>query len=83
MKVEELLSKVSGLRAESFETAMNPALKNPTLVVTIRFDENKMEQVTFARSGADVVAARAGEPGTGKVQASAFDDVFKGIDEMK
>jgi len=51
--------------------------------VTIRFDENKMEQVTFARSGADVVAARAGEPGTGKVQASSFDDVFKGIDEMK
>jgi hypothetical protein len=62
---------------------MNPALKNPTLVVTIRFDENKMEQVTFARSGADVVAARAGEPGTGKVQASSFDEVFKGIDEMK
>jgi len=83
MKVEDLLSKVSGLRAESFETAMNPALKNPALVVTIRFDENKMEQVTFARSGADVVAARAGEPGTGKVQASSFDDVFKGIDEMK
>ena len=83
MKVEDLLSKVSGLRAESFETAMNPALKNPTLVVTIRFDENKMEQVTFARAGADVVATRAGEPGTGKVQASSFDDVFKGIDEMK
>ena len=77
------LSKVSGLRAESFETATNPALKNPALIVTIRFDENKMEQVTFAKSGTDVVANRMGEPGTAKVQASSFDEVFKGIDEMK
>ena len=83
MKVEDLLSKVSGLRAESFETAINPALKTPALVVTIRFDENKMEQVTFARAGADVVASRAGEPGTAKVQAGSFDEVFKGVDEMK
>ena len=83
MKVEDLLSKVSGLRAESFEAAANAALKSPALVVTIRFDENKMEQVTFAKSGADVVASRAGEPGTAKVMASSFDEVFKGIDEMK
>ena len=83
MKVEDLLSKVTGLRAESFETAMNPALKNPALVVTIRFDDKKMEQVTFAKSGADVVASRAGEPGTAKVQGSSFDEAFKGIDEMK
>ena len=83
MKVEDLLSKVTGLRAESFETTMNPALKNPALVVTIRFDENKMEQVAFAKSGTDVVASRSGEPGTAKVQAPAFDEVFKGIDEMK
>jgi hypothetical protein len=83
MKVEDLLAKISGLRAESFETAMNPALKNPALAVTIRFDENKMEQVTFARSGADVVASRAGEPGTAKIQVAGFDEVFKGIDEMK
>ena len=83
MKVEDLLSKVSSLRAESFESAANAALKSPALVVTIRFDDNKMEQVTFAKSGADVVASRAGEPGTAKVMANSFDEVFKGIDEMK
>jgi hypothetical protein len=83
MKVEDLLSKVSSLRAESFESAVNAALKSPALVVTIRYDENKMEQVTFAKAGADVVASRMGEPGTAKVMASSFDEVFKGIDEMK
>ena len=83
MKVEDLLSKVSSLRAESFESAANAALKSPALVVTIRFDANKMEQVTFAKSGTDVVASRAGEPGTAKVMAGSFDEVFKGIDEMK
>ena len=83
MKVEELLSKVSSLRAESFESTTNAALKSPALAIIIRFDENKMEQVTFAKAGADVVASRVGEPGTAKVQASSFDEVFKGIDEMK
>ena len=83
MKVEDLLSKVSSLRAESFESTSHAALKAPALVVTIRFDENKMEQVTFARSAADVLASRSDEPGTAKVLAPTFDEVFKGIDEMK
>jgi hypothetical protein len=83
MKVEELLSKVSSLRAESFDAGTNAALKNPSLVVTVRFDENKMEQVTFARAGGDVLAGRSDEPGTAKVTPATFDEVFKGIDEMK
>jgi hypothetical protein len=83
MKVEDLLSKVSGLQAVSFDAAAHAALKTPALVVTIRFDENKTEQVTFAKAGGDVLASRSDEPGTGKVMAPAFDDVFKGIDEMK
>jgi hypothetical protein len=83
MKVEELLSKVSNLRAESFDAGTNAALKNPALVVTVRFDDNKMEQVSFARAGGDVLASRADEPGTAKVMAASFDEVFKGIDAMK
>jgi len=83
MKVEEFLSKVSGLRAESFESAPAAALKTPALVVKVQFDEKKMEQVTFARSGSDVLASRSDEPGTAKVMAASFDEVFKGIDEMK
>ena len=83
MKVEEFLSKVSGLRAESFESSPAPALKTPALVVKVQFDDKKMEQVTFARSGSDVLASRSDEPGMAKVMAASFDEVFKGIDEMK
>ena len=82
-KVEEFLAKVTGLRAESFETASSAALKNPALVVAIQFDDKKMEQVTFARSGSDIVASRSDEVGTAKVLTASFDEVFKGIDEMK
>lgn len=83
MKVEELLSKVSGLRAESFESSPAAALKTPVLVVKVQFDDKKMEQVAFARSGSDVLASRSDEPGMAKVMAASFDEVFKGIDEMK
>jgi len=82
-KVEEFLAKVTGLRAESFETGSSAALKNPALVVAIQFDDKKMEQVAFARSGSDVVASRSDEVGTAKVLTASFDEVFKGIDEMK
>jgi hypothetical protein len=82
-KVEDLLNKVTGLRADSFETAAPPALKTPALTVTARFDDGKMETVTFARSGAEIVAARADEPGAAKLMAAAFDDAMKALDAMK
>jgi hypothetical protein len=82
-KVEEFLAKVTGLRAESFDSAPSPALKSPALVVAVQFDEKKMEQVAFARTGTDVVASRSDEAGTAKVLAASFDEVLKGIDEMK
>ena len=83
MKVEHLLSMVSSLRAESFESNANAALRTPALVVTVQFDDKKMEKVTFARAGSDVVASRSDETGTAKVLTASFDEVFKGIDEMK
>ena len=83
MKVDDLLTKVSGLRAESFETASSPALKTPALIVKVRFDDNKMEQVTFGRAGTNVVASRSDEPGTAKVEATSFDDTIKALDAVK
>jgi hypothetical protein len=81
--VEDLLAKVSGLRAESFESAASPALKSPELTVTVRFDESKMEQVVFARSGSDVVATRSDEPGTAKVETTAYEDALKALEALK
>ena len=82
-KADDLLTKVTGLRAASFEEQAHPSLKSPALIVTVSFGENKQETVTFARSGADVVASRADEPGTAKVEGSGLDDVMKAIDAVK
>ena len=42
-----------------------------------------MDQVTFARSANDILASRSDEAGTAKLPAAGFDEVYKGIDEMK
>jgi hypothetical protein len=82
-KVEDLLSKLTSLRADSFESTRNPALKTPALTASVRFDENKMEQVVLARSGSDVFASRGDEAGSAKLAASGFDDVMKALDAVK
>ena len=82
-KADDLLNRVLGLRASSFDTAAPASLKTPQLAVTVRYDENKTETVTFARDGADVVAARSDEPGAARVMASTFDDAIKALDAVK
>jgi hypothetical protein len=81
-KVEDLLTKVSGLRADSFETAANAALKSPALTVVVRYDD-KTEQVSFARTGDGVVASRSDEPGSATVEAMSFDEAIKALDALK
>ena len=83
MKVDDLLTKATGLRAASFQDQAHPSLKMPALVVTVQFGENKQETVTFARAGTDVFASRPDEPGTAKVEGMGLDDVMKAIDAVK
>jgi hypothetical protein len=82
-KVDDLLTKVTGLRAASFEDKPDPSLKTPALVVTVAFGDNKQETVTFGRSGTNVMASRSDEPGTAKVEGTGLDDVMKAIDAVK
>jgi uncharacterized protein DUF4340 len=82
MKVEDLLAKISGLRATSFETAAHPSLKSPVLTVTAVFDKGK-DVVTFGRAGMDVYASRPDEPGSAKLDAAPFDDAVKALDALK
>jgi hypothetical protein len=83
MKMEELLSRATGLRAHSFDAAVNAALKTPVLIVKVTYGDKKMESVTFGRSGTDVFGARGDEPGTARVDAMAFDEVIKALDAVK
>ena len=82
---EALLSAITGARATTFvDAAAAKALATPELTVTIKFDEGKKEdRVTLVKSGSDAFAARAGEPGAAKIEASAFDGIVKALQELK
>jgi hypothetical protein len=81
-KVEDLLAKVSGLRADTFAATANAALKSPALTVVVRYDD-KTEQVAFARAGTEVVASRSDEPGSATVETMAFEEAIKALDALK
>jgi hypothetical protein len=82
-KVEDFLTKLSNLRAQSFESVAPAAMKSPELTVTVRFDNDKTETVTLARSGSDVFAARGDEPGAAKVETTPYEDAIKALDALK
>lgn len=82
MEIGDLLAKVSGLRAQSFEASTHSSLKMPSLTVVAQFD-NRSETVTFGRAGTDVFAGRTDEPGSAKLEASGLDDVTKALDALK
>lgn len=81
-KVEDLLTKLSNLRAQSFESATNAALKTPELVVTATFD-GKSETAQFGRAGTDAYAGRADEPGSAKLETTPYEDALKALDALK
>ena len=82
-KVEDFLTKLSNLRAQSFEASTPAALKFPELTVNVRFDQDKTESVSLSRSGTDVFAARSDEPGAAKVETTPYEDTIKALDALK
>jgi len=82
-KVEDMLMKLSNIRAQLFQERVDPALKMPTLVATVRMDNGKTETVTFARQGDAVIANRADEGGSATVEAVALNDAMMAIDALK
>jgi len=82
-KVEDLLTKLSNIRASMFVDKSDPALKMPALVATLKMENARTETVTFARQGTTVMAARADEPGTATVEAVAFNDALAALDSLK
>ena len=82
-KIDDLLAKMSNLRAMTFEAVRNPSLKTPVLTITVRFDESKMETVNFGRSGTDVFGSRTDDPASAKMDAMLFDEMIKTLDALK
>ena len=82
-KIEDMLTKLSNIRANLFQDRIDPALKMPTLVATLKLDNNTTETVTFARNGNAVLANRTDEPGSATVEVMAFNDTMTAIDALK
>ena len=82
-KVEDMLTKLSNIRAQLFQDRVDPALRMPTLVATVRMDSGKTETVTFARQGNAVLANRADEPGSATVEVPAFNEAMTSLDALK
>jgi len=84
-KVDDLLARLSNLRAQSSEGGQaKTGLDTPVLVVVATFDEGKKkERVVFGRSGSDVFASIEGQPGAAKIDAAEFDQALKALDALK
>jgi hypothetical protein len=82
-KVEDMLTKLSNIRAQLFQERTDPVLKMPTLVATMKLDNNMTETVTFARNGNAVLANRSDEPGSATVEVMAFNDAMMAVDAVK
>jgi hypothetical protein len=82
-QVEDLMTKLSNLRAQAFEETAHAALEMPALTVIVGFEGDRTETVTFGRSAIDVFAGRSDEPGSARVDAMMFDEVVKAVDALK
>lgn len=83
MKVEDMLTALSNLRAQSFEATAHPSLKTPVVTATVRFDNDKTETVTVGRAGMDAFGSRPDEPGSARLDATVLDEVMKALDGLK
>lgn len=81
-KFESFLTKLSGLRAQSFAgPADKTGLDAPALTVKATFDDKKKtETVRIGRVGTDAFASRPDEPGAMKLDGPALDEMLKELD---
>lgn len=81
VKMDELLSKLAALRAQSFSGSTDSnGLQQPALTVSMSYDGDKFERVRIGRSGGEAFAARDQEPGTARLDQVAFEDAIKALD---
>lgn len=80
-KMDELLNKLSALRAQSFSGSTDSTgLQQPALIVDVSYEGDKFERVRVSRSGGEAFAARDQEPGAARLDQAAFDDAVKALD---
>jgi hypothetical protein len=79
-KMDDLLTKLTSMRAQSFDPPGPSGLDTPVLIVSVSYDQGKFERVRFAKPAADAFGARDGESGVAKLDAVAYEDLMKALD---
>ena len=82
-KVDALLTALAATRATGFEEkAAATGLETPELTISVKFDENKQEKVTFARKDGNAFARREGDTAA-KIDVATLDGILKALDALK
>jgi Domain of unknown function (DUF4340) len=82
-KIEDLITKVAGLRAESFTDSL-PAGAELVATIATKFDENKkQETVALHKAGESYFATRSDDSGAAKLTSTEVEDVLKALDGLK
>ncbi len=81
-KMDDLLAKLSNLRADTFVAAAPAQAAAPIVKVTAEFDENKKEDASIGRDGADAFGTRPDEAGAMQLSGSAVDEALKALDDV-
>ena len=82
-KVDDLLSKMSAIRAQTFSPSLDKTgLDKPAMTVAVSYDQGKFERVRFGTVNADSYAAREGEAGSAKLEGRAYDEMVTALDTL-
>lgn len=82
-KIEEFLSRISNLRAESFVAALPVDATEILRAIALSRDASVEEVVNFFRAGDTTFVVRPNEPGAAIVSTSAVDGALTGLEEVK
>ncbi len=80
--MEEAVTKLVGLRAATFVPSVPATGTTPVMKVSTQFDDNKKDDVSFARAGADVFAVRPDETGAARLDVAAVEETLKAFDAV-
>ena len=80
--MEDLLSRLSALRAESFNPATSAGLGQPALVVSASYDTDKFERVRLIQGADQAFGVRDGEPGVAVLDADNVNETIKALDAV-
>ena len=78
---DDLLAKLSALRAESFtDTRAGTGLDAPLATIVVEYGEETEERILIGRAGDDPDGAHGDEPGAAVLDSAAVDEALEALD---